>query len=87
VEPTRTFARAPTHIDPQDRDAVLWLQLALARLMPGPAAMVHIGQLGPMTEKALRLYQLGHKLPLTGKPDAATLQHIRAQLGERKLEP
>jgi hypothetical protein len=76
VEPTRTFTR----IDPQDRDAVLWLQLALAKLMPGPAIMVHIGQLGPMTEKALRLYQLEHKLPLTGQPDQLTLEHIQRAL-------
>jgi len=76
-----------TRIDPEDRDAVLWLQLALARLIPGPARAVHIGSLGPLTEKALRLYQLGHRLPLTGEPDAITLQKIKDELKERNLTP
>lgn len=64
---------------------MLWLQLALAELMPGPGALVHIGKLGPLTEKALRLYQMGHKLPLTGKPDEATLQHIHGEIKRRGL--
>lgn len=77
--------RSYDRIDPQDRDAILWLQLALAELMPGPAAIVHIGKLGGLTEKSIRLYQLGNKLPLTGKPDELTLQHINSELEKRGL--
>ena len=49
--------------------------------------MVHVGQLGPMTEKAIRLYQMGHKLPLTGKPDEITLQHNPRTTRGAWLEP
>jgi hypothetical protein len=68
-----------THIDPKDRDAVVWLQLALSRLLPFPR-MVRIGELDPLTEKALRIYQREHSLPITGKTDEATLQMIQQQL-------
>jgi Putative peptidoglycan binding domain len=71
-------------IDPENRDDVLWLQTALMELMPGPGAVAHIGVLGPLTEKALRLYQLGHGIPLTGKPDEMTLRLIQEELAQRK---
>jgi hypothetical protein len=72
-------------IDPEDRDSILWLQLAMAKLYPGPGSITHIGQMGPMTEKVLRLYQIKHKLSLTGQPDELTVQKIKQELRERNI--
>ena len=68
-----------TQIDPNDRDAVLWLQLALTRLLR-PVPMLHVGTLSPITGKALRMFQHQHSLPVTGEADTATLQKIQQQL-------
>jgi hypothetical protein len=74
-------------IDPEDRDSILWLQLAMAKLYPGMGGIVHIGVISPLTEKVLRFYQIKHNLPLTGEPDEATMAQIRRELKERKIEP
>jgi Putative peptidoglycan binding domain len=68
-----------TQIDPNDRDAVLWLQVALSRLLR-PAPMLHVGEFSPLTGKALRVYQQKNSLPVTGEADPATLQKINEQL-------
>ena len=65
-----------TQIDPNDRDAVVWLQLALARLYSG-SVLVHPGQLDRLTQKALRNFQHQQGLPVTGEADEATLQLIQ----------
>jgi hypothetical protein len=68
-----------TQIDPADRDAVAWLQLALARLF-GHAPLARIGLLDSLTRRAIAEYQRKHSLPLTGEADAATLQSINQEL-------
>jgi hypothetical protein len=68
-----------TQIDPTDRDAVLWLQAALCRVV-GSAFLAHVGDLDSMTRRAIREYQGMRSLPLTGEADTATLQQIGQDL-------
>ena len=75
----------PDKIDPTNRDTVLWLQLALAALMPGPAAVDHIGAITPITNKNIRSFQRIHSLPMTGTPDLATLAKIKQELLDRGI--
>jgi hypothetical protein len=74
-------------IDPEDRDSILWLQLVMSKLYPGIGSIVHIGVISPLTDKALRFYQMKHNLPLTGEPDEATMAQIRRELKERNIKP
>jgi len=74
-----------TSIDPNDREAVVWLQRALGRLASG--TVVHIGRMSTLTVKAIRLYQHARKLPITGEADAPTLQRIRQELEDKGLTP
>ena len=71
-----------THIDPDDEDAVVWLQRTISRLTGYPT-LVYIGKFDSMTKKALRFYQYRRHLPVTGEPDEATLQQINEELAER----
>jgi len=68
-----------TQIDKNDPEQVAWLQTALTKLLASPPPM-YIGTFDPLVQKALRIYQSTNGLPITGEPDAATLQHINAAL-------
>jgi peptidoglycan hydrolase-like protein with peptidoglycan-binding domain len=72
-----------TQIDLKNEDEVIWLQRVLSRL--SPYVIVRIGVLDPLTEKALRQHQRKHALPVTGRADEVTLQHIQQQLEKRGL--
>jgi hypothetical protein len=70
-----------TKINPDNRDDVLWLQMALADVLPG-ASWLEIGKIGPLTEKMLRLYQHSRGLLITGTADETTLAKIQQELGD-----
>ena len=74
-----------TKVEPDDQAEIIWLQLALSKLSDGRGAIVEVGKLDRMTDKALRIYQQQRNLPVTGKPDGATLQKINQELQERGL--
>jgi len=75
-----------TTINRDNHNEVIWLQLALARLIKHPgAALVHVGTYDPMTTKALEFYQRLRELPVTGEPDETTLQKINQELQARGI--
>lgn len=75
-----------TRIDPHNQDDVIWLQRALTALLYTPYP-VFIGQVDPLTIKALRVYQLENGLTVTTRDiiDDNTVQHIQDQLEKRGL--
>ena len=73
-----------TAIDPSDRAAVLWLQSALGELTHGRHG-VSIGKMDELTKKALIIFQIQQKLPVTGEPDETTLQKINQELQTRGI--
>jgi lysozyme family protein len=70
-------------LNPDDPQHVLWLQRALAKLRHGQIS--DFGVVGPLTVKALRMFQISHSLPVTGAPDELTLQKINQELQERGI--
>lgn len=74
-----------TRINPDDQEAVIWLQRVLAKLLGSMGSFVEIGRLNAPTNKNIRLYQQKFGLRINGEADEATLQHIKQQLEERGL--
>ena len=72
--PTKDAQNAQKALSPQQRDALVRLQIFLDKALFSPGKLD--GQPGELTTKALLRYQKAHNLQLTGQPDTLPLPKV-----------
>ena len=74
-----------TQIDQDNRDDVVWLQVALSRLLTFPRP-VRVGWFDNLTRKSVMAYQRKHNMDPTGVADSMTLQQMQLELQRLGIE-
>jgi peptidoglycan hydrolase-like protein with peptidoglycan-binding domain len=74
-------------VDLNNSNSVLWLQQALARVIPWHVQIDPTGEFDSATRKAVGVFQSQNNLPRTNAPDAETVAKIEQELAVLDAQP